>query len=199
MIGKNKCRQVRQLLALEVGQDLIEQDREGVRQHLDECGPCRDHFERVQTGHHVLEQVRTSTAGDSSSFRSMWPEVKARLLARQSRAAVFGRPALNGWLPIGALAAACIAILVVADGAPRADRAEYQLPHNQSAYPVQPVGNPVPWRMDEKRDAGEGVDDGQILHHIPGSLRPSPRGGLNFRPESSRIVPGDFEKIPGSD
>lgn len=200
MIGKNSCGHVRQLLALEAGQDLVEQDREGVRQHLDKCAPCRDHFDRVQAGRQVLEQVRAGTTGNGASYRSMWPEVKARLLARQSRAAALGRPAFNGWLPIGALAAACIAILVVADGGtPTSDRTAFQAPYNQSPHQVQPVANPLSWRADDNDGNLMNQEDGPMLQRMPASRRPGQRGNLNFRPESSRIVPGDFEKIPSPD
>lgn len=184
---KFECSRVKKLLALHVGQDLSEQHQADAEQHVAQCAHCREHLERVQAGHDVLEQVRAHSVvhgeihgvAGSSPVRSVWPELKAKLLAQQARAeheSLNGVQRFNGWLPIGALAAACIAILVVADSGPPVDRPQFA---DQTMHMVQPVVGPPP-RMQPYRPLyphQPRYDGGRDLnfHTEPATIDPSGR------------------------
>lgn len=192
MIWKSECRRVRRLIALDVGQDLAGPEGEGVRQHVSGCAHCQTHWERVRAGHQALEEVRTRTAGENASHPSLWPDLRERLLARQQ--VLLPRPRVrqpvNGWLPIGALAAACIAVLVVTDSRPPADRVQFS---DLSPHVVQPVGNSISW----PGEPAPGVQDAgmQGERGVPGRAR-------SLRPGAGRSGDGDLDaggKIPEDD
>jgi hypothetical protein len=118
MIWNPKCHRVKALLALWIGHDLSENGQEEARAHLAQCACCRSHWQKLQAGQRVLEQTRvlpvSPTGGDS-----LWPLLQAQMNAR--RRSLSRSPDwinLNAWLPIGALAAACLAILVSAQTTP---------------------------------------------------------------------------------
>jgi len=119
MIWKRKCHRTRALLALWVGRDLHDDAETGVRQHLAECQCCRRHWQGLQAGQRVLEQSRCLPREIGSNTGSLWPALRARMRSQQQNSM---RPAnwqrFNAWLPVGALAAACLAIVFAAQTNP---------------------------------------------------------------------------------
>ena len=149
MMLKSECGRVQELLALSVGQDVSDEDRVETRLHMARCAACREYHVRVRAGYQVLEQVRVGTAAGHpyASSPSLWPEVRARLLARRTRPAA---QAFNAWLPVGALAAACLALLVVTDSFPRPDSPAFVDPETHA---VQPIGDLRDSRRFDRRDS----------------------------------------------
>jgi hypothetical protein len=113
------CRRVRRSLALLAGNDLGEADQVAVDRHLAVCPDCRTVWQRLQTGQQALERVRTGTSGPRPLEASVWPAVERSLEANPWPAGADWR----GWLPTGALAAACLTLflLIPPVGAPMAE------------------------------------------------------------------------------
>lgn len=110
MIWKINCRTTRRLLALWAGNDLEERESRRAERHLAVCPPCREAWEQLKRSQRVLDRVRPAPADDARLDVSLWPAV-----ARQVRVidATSVAPNWRGWLPAGALAAACFAVLMV--------------------------------------------------------------------------------------
>lgn len=213
MIWKTECSRIKNLLALSAGHDIDEEEAAETRRHLSHCSRCREHQQKIEAAQQMLEQVAAASrlspgdgeAGDGLSGNrlpgsrlpgtrgsgsrgstsrdtgSIWPQVRARLLAQQARPA---RQTFNGWLPVGAVAAACLAILVVAE-TPQPQR-QYA---EQSARVVQPVMN-VPFGANDGMPGWE--------RSVPGAWNrrdwTQKHGGLNFGPELRRIEPGELDR-----
>jgi hypothetical protein len=219
MFWKNECKRVKRLLALDAGQDLNEQERATAWRHAQGCAHCREHLQRVQAGHEALEQVRSATVIEGDSVRSVWPGVKAQLRARQPlsrRQSLWGRlrstplfnaqtvfkaqtgfnaQTINGWLPVGAVAIACLAILVVADSESQRDDLQFG---DRAAQPfshrLQPAG--APWLggpemrpADENRTGADPASENRGASR-PGADRPSTHEDLKLRRQSPTIGPG---------
>jgi len=108
---KLKCRRIRSLLALWVGNDLDEGQQFIARRHLVECPPCRDYWHELQGTQKVLESSRVP----ADEQTSMWPEIRARLAMPQATAAA---SRVHGWWPAAALAAACLLVWFAASSSP---------------------------------------------------------------------------------
>lgn len=102
-----RCRRVRRLLALYVGDDLTEPERRAAEAHVAACPNCRAYLASLERSRDSLLQCRTQTSGDETS-PSLWPALKNRLQAAPPAA-----PRRNSWLPVGAMTAATVAIAVV--------------------------------------------------------------------------------------
>jgi hypothetical protein len=111
------CRKTRRLLALSAGNDLEERDLAGAHRHLAVCPTCREVWQGLRQSQQVLEQavaVPVADPGAPAIHRpagSVWPTVSRHLRSIDAQAAA---PNWRGWLPTGALAAACMAVVVVA-------------------------------------------------------------------------------------
>ncbi|MFN0052922.1 MAG: hypothetical protein ACKV0T_12090 [Planctomycetales bacterium] len=102
------------MLALWAGNDLDAAAQIGAQRHLATCPQCRAHWHGLQVGQQALEQVRLSPAGDasdarSSEERSVWPGVARQLRWSEPLSVA---PGWRDWLPVGALAAACLAMVM---------------------------------------------------------------------------------------
>jgi hypothetical protein len=131
MIWNHNCRKTRRLLALSAGNDVEERDLTGARRHLAVCPACREVWQGLQLSQQALEQVRAApvdnSAGPAWPNRSIWPAVARDLRVIDERAAA---PNWRGWLPSGALVAACLAVVIVSlpDASPIADNTRYRSP-----------------------------------------------------------------------
>lgn len=108
-----KCRRIRPLLALWVGNDLDELQQFLAQRHLAECPPCRDYWHELQASHRVKEAGRL--VENISGQNSLWSEIRPQL-AMASLASQ--RTHSFGWLPAGALAAACLVVWLGAASSP---------------------------------------------------------------------------------
>src|SRR5579871_5587034 len=108
MIWNNECRKTRRLLALWAGNDLDERDAGGIERHLAVCPQCREIRQGLHQAQQVLEAVRPTGAADRQLSTSVWPGV-SRHIRSFNEAAVSG--SWREWLPTGALAAACVAMI----------------------------------------------------------------------------------------
>ena len=123
MIWNLNCRRTRHELALSGGNDNYVEERPSPRtqRHLAVCPRCRETWQGLRHSQRVLERVSvspveekqpTESAGVFGPDRSsIWPDVARQLRVIDEEAAA---PNWRGWLPAGALAAACLAIIVVA-------------------------------------------------------------------------------------
>src|SRR5579872_1486196 len=115
MTWKLSCRKTRRVLALAAGNDLKMAEHPECERHLALCPSCRETWQRLAHSQKALEQARMSAAdeaaGHSSLSPSVWPSVARHIRAidEQESAADW-----RGWLPAGALAAACLAVIMVA-------------------------------------------------------------------------------------
>ncbi|MGE5195228.1 MAG: hypothetical protein ACM3U2_22265 [Deltaproteobacteria bacterium] len=111
------CRKTRRLLALSAGNDVEERDLAGAQRHLAVCPQCREVWQALRQSQQVLEQVRAAPAEGKGSptpgwpAPSLWPTVARHVRAIDAQGAA---PDWRGWLPAGALAAACVAVVMVA-------------------------------------------------------------------------------------
>lgn len=103
------CRKVRRSLALLSGNDLGEADQVVVERHVAVCPGCREQWLRLQAGQQALERVRTGLSEPRPLGASVWPAVERYLQANREPAAADWR----GWLPTGALAAACLTLFLL--------------------------------------------------------------------------------------
>lgn len=100
------CKKTRRLLSLFLTGDLGEAEARRVRLHVASCPGCRQHAGQLDESHAALGVLREQGCPDVRD--SLWPELSARL-ARLRR----GPGELAGWAPVGALAAACLAVYVL--------------------------------------------------------------------------------------
>lgn len=114
MSWNTNCRKVRMALALWSGNDLDEAGQTQVRRHVAVCPKCREKWSRLQAGQLALEQMRVATqpAGLSASI---WPAVERQITVLEEPVAASWR----GWLPAGALAAACLTVVMVTSNGPQ--------------------------------------------------------------------------------
>ena len=111
------CRKTRRLLALSAGSDVEGPECPNAQRHLAVCPRCREVWKGLQQSQRVLERVSVEpVAGglgpaDCWPAPSIWPGVARHLQVIDEQAVT---PDWRGWLPSGALAAACLAIVMVA-------------------------------------------------------------------------------------
>lgn len=128
MIWKSKCQRIQTLLALWVGRDLDERGEQEAKRHIAECPHCRAHWQKLQAGQHALEQAKSTPAFvNERAEPSLWGRVHAEISARKE---LSERQTAYGWLPVGALAAACLALMVLAQNSPPFDQ-----PRNDDTMP----------------------------------------------------------------
>jgi predicted anti-sigma-YlaC factor YlaD len=111
MMWNLNCRKTRRLLALSAGNDLEERELPGVERHLAVCPSCRHVWQRLRHSQQVLERVSAAPVEDRVAPASIWPAVArhVRIIDEQTTQTNW-----RGWLPAGALAAACLAVVLVA-------------------------------------------------------------------------------------
>lgn len=114
MSSMNPCKRYQTDIALFAGHDLEEAAEKQVRRHLAECLSCREYAARLQSSLQVLERSAAHAAAVELLADSLWPDVRAALLqkARRHHAGAVPVSGLRNWLPVSALAAACVAIWI---------------------------------------------------------------------------------------
>ena len=119
MIWNSECHQVRQWLPLLAESDLPLSERTAVERHLRQCSDCRQEFSLTETSQAVLHEVRATRSSQTGS--SLWPAIE-----RQLEGIAFRRgDSRSGWIPVGALAAACAAMLLIGVFGPGFDTLPY--------------------------------------------------------------------------
>jgi len=108
MIWNRKCRKVRHSLALWVGNDLDDAGRLAAQRHLATCPSCREEWQRLQSGHATIESLRTSRREPPPEV-SVWPSVAMQIRAISEEPV---EVEWRDWLPSGALAAACLTLIL---------------------------------------------------------------------------------------
>jgi len=133
MIWNLSCRKTRRLLSLAAGNDVEERDLAGAHRHLAACPHCREVWQGLKHSQQALEQVRAAPVhedvvpGSAWPSRSIWPAVARHVRAIDDQATA---PSWRGWLPAGALAAACLAVVMVSlpEASPARNSAHYRNP-----------------------------------------------------------------------
>jgi len=141
MLFMSRCRQFRVDLALLAGGDLARPREVQVLRHVTTCPGCRRYWQSAQDGQKLLEQLRSSVDERGAQAGSLWPQIRSRMLAMHQPA----EPAdWRGWLPVGALAAACLTtILIMTDSTPPG---QMETGWANPILDVQPVARPL-WPM----------------------------------------------------
>ena len=101
------CKAAKIEIALAAGNDLDEHSGSALQEHLGRCPSCRQRWNDVRTALETL-QVRCDISDEMPEHVTVWPQVSRRL-AKMERD--LRRERFNGWIPAGAVAAACLAIL----------------------------------------------------------------------------------------
>jgi hypothetical protein len=107
MLWNSECHQVRQWLPLLADSDLPLSERTTVERHLRQCSDCRQQLSRTETSLAVLHDVRAARSAQPAG--SLWPAIERQLDGIAFRRA----DSRAGWIPVGALATACAAMLLV--------------------------------------------------------------------------------------
>jgi len=170
MNWKPSCRNTRRLLSLWAGNDLEPHQCAIAERHLAVCPPCRKVWENLQNSQRalerVLEQAGPVVAGERRS--SVWPGVSRHLRSIDEQAVA---PNWRDWLPAGAVAAACLALisLVLPDVRSGGDMANYGSTPVIISYPA--VGEPSDPRDIGQVPLGLHKESGQPLPLQPFRLR----------------------------
>ena len=120
-----RCFIVRRQLALFVGDDLTDGQKRTVETHLEVCPSCRLQFAALQRSREAMLQcgVEHSPIGPS-----LWPRLRSRL-----EPAELSRPVQPSLLPLGALAAASVAIAVMLWNGSGKSISATSVPHGSSS------------------------------------------------------------------
>jgi hypothetical protein len=115
MIWNINCRRIRRLLALSAGNDLEQRECHVAERHLAVCPECREVWERLQQSQQVLERASPVPFEDAEGVASVrhlsvWPAVARQIRSMNERVVTSN---WRDWLPAGAVAAACVAIISV--------------------------------------------------------------------------------------
>jgi hypothetical protein len=108
MIWNRECHKTRRLLALREGHDLEECEAAGVERHLAGCPHCREIRRGLQRSQQALEVVRPAGVPGGQQLASVWPGVSRHIRSIDEISVSHG---WREWLPTGALAAACVAMI----------------------------------------------------------------------------------------
>ena len=102
-----RCSRLRRKLALMVGDDLPGTETVYVEQHLRHCPACREYYADLSRTREAM--LQTAVADQSPEYSSLWPALGDRLDSARSAAS----SRFSQWLPVGALAAVSLAIMLV--------------------------------------------------------------------------------------
>lgn len=163
MLWKTECDRMRLLIGLCVGDDVDEEERAEVRRHVSTCPNCRDQWVRLQSGQKVLELAGNPSAAEEVERTSVWPQLQRQIVSLQSRPASRN---WQRWVPVGALAAACLGMLVSSP----AFHASPDAMDSSGGYAAQQAesGYPRIWR-------GQGLQVGGDLSWLPSRAEMSSR------------------------
>lgn len=99
----NRCKKIRRLLSLFQTGDLDEAAARTVRMHLIGCSDCQSLSNELDHSQAALEILREQD--HPSKLTPLWPDLSCRIARLQRESG-----ALAGWIPVGMLSAACLAI-----------------------------------------------------------------------------------------
>ena len=100
-----RCFMIRKQLPLFVGDDLSDSQKRTVQSHVERCPSCRLQYAALQRSREALVQCG---AEDLEFGPPLWPSLGSRLGSDE-----LNKPVRPSWLPLGALAAASVAIAVM--------------------------------------------------------------------------------------
>jgi len=139
------CNEIRQNLALLVGDDLEDEQTLDARRHLAECPGCRQTLQSLEDSQTAMRVV--SETPEDFHHESLWPSVRAQLMP-----ATLMNPSqpMPNWVPTAALAAACLALLLFVGSTPMLDNStiagipadsDFQFHVTQPVSPLAPLGS----------------------------------------------------------
>lgn len=106
------CKRARANIALWVGDDLDDSAERDLRRHVVDCPACHEYWHDMKTGLQILQD---SQGRAKSTGKSLWPSLATALVPEHQYAS---RPSrFNGWVPAVAVAAACLAMISLANNA----------------------------------------------------------------------------------
>ncbi|MCY2964163.1 MAG: zf-HC2 domain-containing protein [Planctomycetota bacterium] len=132
----NNCRKYRADLALLAGNDLDAATRLEVERHVVTCPECRAHWQELQSSQQALEQSRGTAVVVSLETSSVWVDVQRQIRVVDERSR---RGSWRGWLPAVAMAAACLAVILITSDILR----ESTVPPEFTRQPAYSAGTPV--------------------------------------------------------
>lgn len=143
MIWNNECRKTRRLLALWAGNDLEDRDAAGVERHLAVCPQCREVRQGLHRSQLALDAIRPVAVPESQLESSVWPGVSRHIRSIEGPSVA---PGWRVWLPTGALAAACVAMIAalvppLRSGAPQLTTDSMRVMVHSDAGGMQRVSN----------------------------------------------------------
>lgn len=108
------CRRAQTDIALWAGNDLDETDRLSLQRHLEACPDCREYQAQMQALMRLVDECPLKEQADEASKSavsdSLWPSLSSHLVSLPFR----NCDRFNGWIPAVAVAAVCLAMLMVA-------------------------------------------------------------------------------------
>ena len=102
-----RCRGFRTQLALLIGDDLSAREKAGVEFHLNGCPSCREYLASLRRSREARVRLHHDPR-DSDAVPSLWPTLESRLNRVEPVV-----PVRRSWLPIGAMAAASVAMATI--------------------------------------------------------------------------------------
>jgi hypothetical protein len=160
------CKFARSELALRVGLDHNPQYEQQVERHLASCPQCRTFSQNLKSSTAILQKVATHS--EEVACESVWPQVRNHLSVRRETVVAresVSRSHVAGWFPVGALAAACLALIVFSSSPPllrdegMRDFATARMNVSGGMYTQTPWANPGLRRVDDREafsDSREG-------------------------------------------
>lgn len=108
------CRRAQTDIALWAGNDLSESDCQSLQRHLEACPKCRGYKAHMQAIMQVMDECPLRDEADEASKSAvaggLWPSLASRLVSLPTPQV----DRFNGWIPAIAVAAVCLAMLMVA-------------------------------------------------------------------------------------
>ena len=109
------CKHTRTQLALLVGNDLKPDAVQDVHKHLDQCGGCREHWNRLSTSLDALHGAATVNSAWDPEADGLWNKLVVKLPRQVAKPQPPQKPhRMNGWAATMSVVVACSAMVWVA-------------------------------------------------------------------------------------
>ena len=137
------CRRAQTDIALWAGNDLDETDRLSLQRHVEACPDCREYQAQMQALMRLVDECplreQADEASKSALSDSLWPSLSSHLVSLPFR----NSDRFNGWIPAVAVAAVCLAMLMVASpqGTFPPNGTAVQSDAGQNNWPQEPETN----------------------------------------------------------
>jgi hypothetical protein len=133
------CKHTRTQLALLVGNDLKPDAVQDVHKHLDQCGGCRDHWNRLSTSLDALHGAAAVNSAWDPESDGLWNKLVVKLPRQAAKPQSPQKPhRMNGWAATMSVVVACSAMVWVASR----QWSDGFGPIDNNAVPTRPVYGP---------------------------------------------------------